>query len=188
MFSSRRNRTKRTCLSGSRKKAISRFLQEKLARFKTIDPFGIPNSDSVLEHLSSLNIRGAFSVYVDNLCYSLPHAQVMKCIKGFHWWYFTRSPLSFFLFREYFCFVARGSGMCMRGSVTLLYAVWTDNYRGSPSFAVEFSAMLTISLYFAILTFTARVLMKLSHYSGSTVRVSPLHTKSLKMTNYSFWT
>lgn len=62
---------------------VACFLQKQLSTLKICDPLGIPNSEVVLSYLREENPGGcgAFSIDVQDLYYSIPHAELMKSVK-----------------------------------------------------------------------------------------------------------
>lgn len=48
-----------------------------------LDPFRVSNSEAVVKFLStdSLSCHSAFSIHIEDLYYSIPHDELMACVK-----------------------------------------------------------------------------------------------------------
>ncbi|KAM7283947.1 uncharacterized protein ISCGN_001052, partial [Ixodes scapularis] len=68
---------------GSWQRQVASYLQKHLSSLKIQDPFKVVNSEEIVEflRLKSNEIGTAFSIDVENLFYSLPHAQLLESVK-----------------------------------------------------------------------------------------------------------
>ncbi|XP_040069744.3 uncharacterized protein LOC120842657 [Ixodes scapularis] len=64
-------------------RVVSGYLKKHLDTLNAEDPFVIPSSNAVVSYLSDSNPVGctAFSIDVEDLYYSMPHDDLMRCVK-----------------------------------------------------------------------------------------------------------